>query len=139
MNTAVVQKIIICDDSDNILLLKRSATDKKRPLQWDLPGGHAEVGESLEAAIIREAVEETGIQISSVQLVYATTTYHEWNDNTCNVVRPYYIASTPKKTLVTVSIEHEDYMWCPPDTIFNYLEHVVQVNALRYLFDHRVI
>jgi 8-oxo-dGTP diphosphatase len=45
-----------------VLLVKR----KHEPLagQWSLPGGAVEVGETLEACLVREMLEETGLEVS---------------------------------------------------------------------------
>jgi 8-oxo-dGTP diphosphatase len=47
---------------DRILLLHRSP-EASNPDLWDLPGGHVEVGETLEKAAQRETREETGLQV----------------------------------------------------------------------------
>jgi 8-oxo-dGTP diphosphatase len=36
---------------------------------WDIPGGHIDVGEVAEAAMIREVREETGVEVAPVRLV----------------------------------------------------------------------
>jgi len=46
---------------DEVLLIERG----KEPLKgwWTLPGGMVEVGERLEAAVVREVMEETGLSV----------------------------------------------------------------------------
>jgi mutator protein MutT len=48
-------------DGDRVLLVRRG----QEPLlgQWSIPGGAVELGETLEQAIIREVMEETGLTI----------------------------------------------------------------------------
>lgn len=50
---------IIIEINDGIVLIKR----KNPPEGWALPGGFVEYGESLETAAVREAKEETGLDI----------------------------------------------------------------------------
>jgi ADP-ribose pyrophosphatase YjhB (NUDIX family) len=51
---------------DRILMAQRG----KDPLKgwWSLPGGALELGESLEAAVCREVLEETGLEVKPVKL-----------------------------------------------------------------------
>ena len=48
-------------DGDRVLLIKRGHAPLKG--QWSLPGGSVEVGETLEQAIAREVLEETGLTV----------------------------------------------------------------------------
>ena len=59
--------IFIFDDDFNFILIKR----KNNPFKdyWALPGGFVEYGESVETAAIREAKEETSIDVELKDLV----------------------------------------------------------------------
>ncbi|KXS44444.1 MAG: NUDIX hydrolase [Methanolobus sp. T82-4] len=52
---------------DRIVLIQR----KNPPFQgkFALPGGFVEIGETVEAAVVREALEETGLSIEIVKLL----------------------------------------------------------------------
>jgi ADP-ribose pyrophosphatase YjhB (NUDIX family) len=49
-----------------IVLIERS----NPPFGWALPGGFVDYGESLESAVIREAKEETGLDIAEVRQMH---------------------------------------------------------------------
>ncbi len=51
---------LLCRDG-RVLLGKRSAGRRAYPGVWDLPGGHVEVGETVEGALVRELREELGV------------------------------------------------------------------------------
>ncbi|HUL72954.1 MAG TPA: NUDIX hydrolase [Vicinamibacterales bacterium] len=52
---------VVRDDDGRVVLVKRGHA----PLagEWSLPGGTVEVGETLEAAVVREIREETGLLV----------------------------------------------------------------------------
>ena len=64
---SITADIFIYDDEMNFILIKR----KNDPFKdyWALPGGFVEYGESVEDAAIREAKEETSIDVELKHLV----------------------------------------------------------------------
>ena len=59
--------IFIFDDDFNFILIKRKNDPYKD--HWALPGGFVEYGESVETAAVREAKEETTIDVELKDLV----------------------------------------------------------------------
>jgi len=56
--------IIIHFPPGRIVLIER----KNPPLGWALPGGFVDYGETVESAAVREALEETGLQVTLTDL-----------------------------------------------------------------------
>ncbi|MBT0652846.1 NUDIX domain-containing protein [Geomobilimonas luticola] len=56
---------IIIEMAEGIVLIER----RNEPFGWALPGGFVDYGETLEDAAIREAREETSLEIGSLRLV----------------------------------------------------------------------
>jgi len=62
--------VIVLNSNGEVLLLNHVL----RPLHsWGFPGGFVEHGEEIEAAVRREAREETGIELDAVKLVEINT------------------------------------------------------------------
>mmetsp|Transcript_26395 Transcript_26395/g.43205 ORF Transcript_26395/g.43205 Transcript_26395/m.43205 type:complete len:161 (-) Transcript_26395:82-564(-) len=63
----------VFDENGRILLVKRSANSRVEPGTWARPGGAVEFGESCEAALERELLEETGLRICSPEVLDVTS------------------------------------------------------------------
>jgi 8-oxo-dGTP diphosphatase len=61
---------VIIEFNTNIVLIER----KNPPYGWALPGGFVDYGESLEAAAVREAKEETSLDVRLVEQ------FHSYSD-----------------------------------------------------------
>jgi 8-oxo-dGTP pyrophosphatase MutT (NUDIX family) len=70
--TVVPNVLGYLEKDDKVLLgLRKGQPSKIYPNHWDLPGGRIESGESVEKALVREFLEETGLVIMQARLVDA--------------------------------------------------------------------
>jgi 8-oxo-dGTP diphosphatase len=58
--------VVISLPGDRVVLVAR----RFEPLGWALPGGFVDVGETVEAAAAREALEETGLVVTLTDLLW---------------------------------------------------------------------
>lgn len=91
-----VAKVVLIDDSDRVLMLKRSDYMKKFAGEWDFPGGHLKSNESLLDGLKREVKEETDLEIDDVTMIEVQGNLHFFFAN---------YDSSPVK----ISHEHTDY------------------------------
>jgi 8-oxo-dGTP diphosphatase len=112
---AAVKGIILNDGK--ALIIKREDNDEVAAGTWELPGGKIEFGENLESALIREAKEETGIDIDVERLFYACTFL---TSPTRQVVILAYLCNTKEKN-VSLSEEHSEFMWASKAQLKEYL------------------
>jgi mutator protein MutT len=106
-------------DEGKIVLVKR----KYEPLKghWSLPGGMVEVGETLEAALTREMLEETGLNVvvGPVIEVFDRITLDEQQRAEYHYVLIDYVCWPSAGTLRAAS-DVEAAIWVDPATLGEY-------------------
>jgi len=61
---------VILEKDGKVFLTKRSPATKKEINKWCIPGGHIEIGETAETAVIRELNEETSLKLSKPKFIF---------------------------------------------------------------------
>ncbi len=82
---------VIIEIEGGIILIKR----KNPPPGWAIPGGFVDYGESLEDAVVREAKEETGLDINLIRQFH--TYSNPERDPRHHTVSTIFIASASGK------------------------------------------
>ena len=63
---ALTVDVVLLVGGDRVVLVER----RFEPRGWALPGGFVDVGETVEAAAVREAREETGLDVRLLELLH---------------------------------------------------------------------
>lgn len=131
--TRIVAKTLLRRADGRLLLLKRSETDTRRPMQWDLPGGAVDDDEDYIAAAVRETKEEAGILITSedLTLVYTMSAMTE-KGNVCWLI---FIGQTDVEK-VQLSNEHCEFYWATEQEALEMVTYDRQQIALEYIFEN---
>lgn len=105
--------VMIFDDKQNILLLRRSDVGTA-PKKLGLVGGYIEEGESSAIAAVREVVEETGIELIENQLVPFKEYAWEVNgESLLFTVFTYKLVERPSAITLQLD-ENTEYLWLAP-------------------------
>jgi 8-oxo-dGTP pyrophosphatase MutT (NUDIX family) len=141
MKTQVIQKAVIFNDSGEILMLRRSKTDVRRPGEWDLPGGLYEDGEELFESVNREITEETGLSVTDLLPVYTKTEIRSWKDgkteHQTNAVFIFYVAKAVS-TNVKLSWEHDKLQWKPIEDAVKEFEYYLHKELLEHIIKNQL-
>lgn len=79
MKTVLVSAVALIDRDGRVLLAQRPEGKSMAGL-WEFPGGKVEVGETPEAALVRELHEELGIETWNSCLAPLTFASHTYDD-----------------------------------------------------------
>lgn len=123
MEKVVVQKVIggaAIVNEDKILIVQRAADEKILPNIWEFPSGKKEPLEKIEDAAIREAKEETGLDIKLIKPIYVFNFGWENEEEVRDATEIVFLASTEENPQVKISSEHQNFAWISKDETENY-------------------
>lgn len=136
MRSFVVAKVLIINGKGQVLALRRSQTDDRRPGQWDFPGGWVDAGEDMLAAVKRESIEEAGIPLHDPKLVFALSEMTTGHGSGTWLLFVDHVKNEPK---VTLSHEHDAHAWKNPDQLLKEITYDRQQKMLHYVLDNKLL
>lgn len=103
-NRIIVHSLIKCDDG--YLLTKRSKLESTYPKYWDIPGGLVEYGELPRNALIRETLEEVGLNIIPTKIIHEDSNYDK--EKNMIFIRLVYLCNL-KSSVNDILLQEEEH------------------------------
>ena len=110
INRTIKRAKVLIENDNECFLLAKSYNN------YQLPGGHVEVGESYAEGLIREVYEETGIKLTDklpvpfVTMTYFTKDYPTKGVNTKYIGNYYYMKSNEMPNINNIELTNEEEM-----------------------------
>lgn len=104
-------KTMVQNSAGKYLFLRRSASSKHFKAKWEMPGGKMDPGETLEKCLLREAKEETGLEISLEHVMGCA----EGDIPDKRLAYLFLSAKIIGSDAVILSDEHDDFKWVTPE------------------------
>ena len=125
--------IFIFDQQGKLLLLQ----SHKWPGAYVVPGGHVELGERLEETAVREAKEETGLDIYDLEFV----NFQQFIYDPAFWKKRHFIffdfAARTDSTNVVLNDEAQEYIWIDPQEALELpLDSYTRVSVEKYVAAH---
>jgi nucleoside triphosphatase len=122
--------ILIFNPKGELLLLQ----SHKWPSRYVVPGGHVELGERIEQTVIREAKEETGLDVRGLRFLCWQEFVYDQSFWKKRHFLFFDYACRTESTEVLLNDEAEGYLWIEPGKALELpIDSYTRVSVLEYL------
>ena len=104
--------IVIFNENNEILMIREKRYTVGR-LEWEIPAGKIEAGESKEDAARREAMEETGCTLKELTFLCSQNPANGMSDCLCHV----FAARVDTESAIRDTDEVDSKVWIPIDKV----------------------
>jgi 8-oxo-dGTP diphosphatase len=111
----LIVSVLLFNDKDQLLLLKRSLTSKTNKNLWQLPEGKMEYGEEPIQTVERELMEETSLTLKNPAFFTIKTSQMFFEDTNYHLVRLVYKGDFTGT--IKLDTEHSSFKWLSLDQI----------------------
>ena len=121
---------IVIDD-DRLLLIRRGQAPAKG--KWSVPGGRVEHGETLAEAVVREVLEETGVEVVCERFLGWAERFDEGMHA---VILDFVATPLERDPALRAGDDAAECTWVP---IWEVPEYPLVAGLAEFLADHQVI
>ena len=130
MKTLLVAAVALIDQDGRVLLAQRP-NGKSMAGLWEFPGGKVEIGETPEAALIRELEEELGINTWKSCLAPLTFASHTYDD--FHLLMPLFACR--KWEGIPIAQENQALKWVRKQDLGSYEMPAADIPLVPILYD----
>jgi 8-oxo-dGTP diphosphatase len=121
-------KAIVLDGQRRCLLIRRSPANHNFVGKWEWPGGKVDAGEDFATAVVREAREETGLEVEITSLAGATSFEMPAAQIVLLCLEVRIVSGE-----IRLSDEHDDFTWVP---LQEFSRHNLPEQVREYMLDY---
>ena len=141
MDKGLIVHTVIYNTEYKVLVIKRSKVNDVLPEYWDIPGGTLEDGEDPTAGVIREAKEETNLDIKNPALFFQKSNVDTAKNK--QFITLVFLAEYPGGEVILKPEEHEDCAWIELKEIetyktVDYLSECLDLLLVRFLVSSHI-
>ena len=105
----------IMNEKDELLVVRRKNEPAKGTL--DLPGGFVDMEETGEEGVMREVMEETGLEATSIAYQFSIPNLYLYSGLTIHTLDMFYIVEVIDLSHVEAKDDAAEYLWIPLNEI----------------------